>query len=212
MLIFPPDHRWKLAALCEIFAGTSSTRRTSRLKWPHRFCWRRWPTCHTPTSLSASAWLTRLTYPFGAISAGWCALLVSLCVFGVVGGLFPWLQCRSKRSGQSGRSCTWGTCWRRATSRASGYAHICNVCMHLTLRKATGISPLNTNPDDLIVRKVRDSFCHFLSPPHVGNVLVFLISSRLDESGREQRAHRRHRWIRGLGSQVCVSARWPFKW
>lgn len=34
--------------------------------------------------------------------------------------MFPWLQCRSKRSAPSGRSSTWGTCWRPATSRAFG--------------------------------------------------------------------------------------------
>lgn len=52
----------------DICAGTSLIQHTSRLKWPHRFCWRRWPTCHTQTSHSASVWSTRHTYPFGAFS------------------------------------------------------------------------------------------------------------------------------------------------
>lgn len=49
-------------------AGTSLTLPTFRPLWPHRFCWRPWPTCHTLTSLSASVWLTRHTYPFGIFS------------------------------------------------------------------------------------------------------------------------------------------------
>lgn len=49
------------------------------------------------------------------------------------GGLFPWLLCRSKRSVPSGRSSTWGTCWRPATFRASGYEAHGNTLQRLHL-------------------------------------------------------------------------------
>lgn len=87
----------------DICAGTSLIQRTSRLKWPHRFCWRRWPTCHTPTSHSASAWSTRHMYPFGAFSLSvafweiymWQVLWMCVCVcvqIGVMETLRSWLE------------------------------------------------------------------------------------------------------------------------